>query len=671
MRSFFLALLCLGTFLATHAQSISGNLHEGTGRSALGYGNVDIFRGDDLIASVLTDRYGNFNVRLDTGEYKCVVHYDGYESETRVVRVKADEKADFAVKEDKSKPKRERHVAAKAIAVTTTRTDHAPAHAEPAFGGSIELTSPTSPATLYYTPTMAAPMGAGEIPYTAPAYGFDAKDAEVADEPVHLDPPTAGSLVDDEKKKATHGVLTAGEVNDFSKWTMWQDIAANTLGALKDLWAIAPSGRYTLDLQNKSGLPIADAVVHLKRKDGTVLYSARTDNTGKAELWSTLDAKAEKTRGPLVMDVEYQGLTTRIKHVTPFERSVNRLALDVPCGPSDNVDVAFVVDATGSMQDELDFLTAEMNDIIFRSKSISDQLNFRFANVFYRDIGSDEEYATRSMDFSRVLSTSVNFISDQKADGGGDMPEAVDLALDSAINHLSWSTEARARIIFLILDAGPHITPEVQQKIQMLTKQAASKGIRIVPITASGTGKATEYLMRTLALGTNGTYTFLTNHSGVGNDHIEPTTDHYDVESLNDLLVRVLKSYTYMPGCDQQIPELELGYADSLVIDPITAQQIDSTSAISESTGLPTDSATIRWSYYPNPTSGIVNLTADVDIAELYVTDLSGKVMQLVKGLQAAKSVQIDLSAYATGIYLIRYPYGKAWLSGKVVLQRM
>ncbi|MBP7513553.1 MAG: T9SS type A sorting domain-containing protein [Flavobacteriales bacterium] len=670
MRSILLITLLLCALCTAHAQSIAGNLHEGTGRAALGYGNVDIFRGDELIASVLTDRYGNFNVRLDTGEYKCVVNYDGYESETRIVRVKADEKVDFAVKEDKSKPKRERHMAAKAIAVTTTHADYAPAYAEPAFGGSIELASPTSPATMYYTPTMATPMGTGEMPYTAPTYGFDAKDVEAADEPVPLDPPTSGSILDAaEKKAASHGVLTAGEVNDFSKWTMWQDIAGNTLSALRDLWATAPTGRYTLDLQNKSGLPIADAVVRLKKKDGTELYSARTDNTGKAELWATLDAKAEATKGRLLMEVEYNGQTTRIDNVKPFERSVNRLALDVPCGPSDNVDVAFVVDATGSMQDELDFLTAEMNDIIFRSKSISDQLNFRFANVFYRDIGAEEEYATRSMDFSRVLSASVNFISDQKADGGGDVPEAVDLALDSAINHLSWSADARARILFLILDAGPHITPEVQQKIQSLTKQAANKGIRIVPITASGTGKATEYLMRTLALGTNGTYTFLTNHSGVGSDHIEPTTDHYDVESLNDLLVRVLKSYTYMPGCDQQIPDLDLNYPDSLVLEPVGPDSTGS-AGINESTGLPTDSATIRWSYYPNPTTGIVNLTADVDIAELYVTDLSGKVMQMVKGLQAAKTVQIDLSAYATGIYLIRYPYGKAWLSGKVVMQR-
>ncbi|MBL7985937.1 MAG: carboxypeptidase regulatory-like domain-containing protein, partial [Flavobacteriales bacterium] len=108
MRSLFLTFLCFSSFFATRAQSISGNLYEGSGRSALGYGNVDIYRGDDLVASVITDRYGNFNVRLDTGEYKCVVHYDGYETETKIVRVKADEKVDFAVEEDARKPKRER-----------------------------------------------------------------------------------------------------------------------------------------------------------------------------------------------------------------------------------------------------------------------------------------------------------------------------------------------------------------------------------------------------------------------------------------------------------------------------------------------------------------------------------------------------------------------------------
>ena len=628
MRLLFLTLLSLGIAIATSAQSISGNLNTGSSRSALGYGNVDIYRGKDLIASVLTDRYGNFNVRLDTGKYTCVVSYDGYTSSTRTVTVRSDEKVDFSVSEDASKPLRKSGTAER---------------------GSERHRDGYEESTGY-----AAPMKRSEEPGIGPA---DA--AVLVGSPDGRDGAASGS----------YGILTAGEVNDFSKWTQWEDLSATTLSAMRNKWSIAPKGRYTLDLQTKAGLPIADAVVHLKRKNGSVLFSARTDNTGKAELWMALDAKDTLTNEPVMLEVIHRGHMFRVDRTKPFEQRVNRLVLDVPYGPSDNVDVAFVVDATGSMQDELDFLRAEMNEIIYRSKQIGDRLNFRFANVFYRDEGSNEQYLTRSMDFTRMLSTAVNFISDQRADGGGDTPEAVDVALDSAINRLSWSAEARTRIIFLVLDAGPH--PGREGKMQELIRQAAGKGIRIVTVSASGIDKGTEYLMRTLALGTNGTYTFLTDHSGIGSPHMEPTTDHYDVESLNNLLVRVLKSYTYMPDPDQRIPELQLGYPDSLVQAPMDPQQTDTTAAGPEvPVGVATTDPAVRWSYFPNPTSGIVHITAEVDIPELYITDLSGKVLQMVKGLKAGAPVQVDLSTYATGIYLIRYPFGSSWLSGKVILQR-
>jgi hypothetical protein len=78
----------------------------------------------------------------------------------------------------------------------------------------------------------------------------------------------------------------------------------------------------------------------------------------------------------------------------------------------------------------------------------------------------------------------------------------------------------------------------------------------------------------------------------------------------------------------------------------------------------------VTWTFYPNPTRGIVNIKASVDITELYITDLSGKVLQVVKDIEADKVVQADLSGYASGIYLIRYPVGKRWVSGKIVLNR-
>ncbi|MCL4282486.1 MAG: VWA domain-containing protein [Flavobacteriales bacterium] len=597
------------------AQSISGNLNTGKARTALGYGNVDIYRGDKLVASVLTDALGHYDVRLDTGLYRCVVSYDGFISSDRMVRVKGDEKADFTVKADPDRP------AYAAPAFTDPRGLGAPPRAEAIRTGGIR-----SAETRAYSP-LATKMGRSAGP------------------------------------AAEAGILTAGEVNDFAKWDLWGDLNKGALADARSIWAIAPTGRYTLDLQTKAGLPIADAEVILHGPGGRELFRARTDNTGKAELWSALDTGHAPIR-PEAMEVRYAGQSHRIASPKPFQDGINHLALAVPCGPSDLVDVAFVVDATGSMQDEIDFLTAEMNEVIFRSKRIGDRLNFRFANVFYRDVGPGEEYLTRSMDFTRVLSRAMNFIGAQRADGGGDTPEAVDVALDSAINRLSWSSGARARILLLVLDAGPHPDQRMPARMQQLARQAAAKGIRIIPVAASGIDKATEYLMRTLALATNGTYTFLTDHSGVGLSHLQPTTDRYDVESLQGLLVRILKGFTYMPDCDRQIPELDLQLPDSLVATPALSDSLATT------IDAPADSTRIRWSFYPNPTTGLLHITADTDIPALYITDLGGKVLQVLKGLKGGRTVEADLGAYATGIYLIRYPVGDRWLSGKVVLQR-
>jgi hypothetical protein len=43
---------------------------------------------------------------------------------------------------------------------------------------------------------------------------------------------------------------------------------------------------------------------------------------------------------------------------------------------------------------------------------------------------------------------------------------------------------------------------------------------------------------------TNGTYVFITNDSGIGNEHLEPSVGEYEVELLNELLVRLILKYT-------------------------------------------------------------------------------------------------------------------------------
>lgn len=651
-----LLLLILIHFCGT-AQSLNGNFAAAESKEALSFGNVDVYQEGKLVASVITDRAGNFHIPLDTGRYTCVVSYAGYLPITKDVVIKSDEMNDFSAVADKTKKQPVQKHTSEVVSTGSSMKTMEPM----TFGGSGEGSKNLGVI--------------GYIGETRPVEGRTVEDAERS-ERIVTRTLTDGIFEPAPKQQnlAKSGALTAGEINDFSKWKMWQDIASSELAMYQSSWNIAPKGRYTLMLQSNTGLPLVDAKVKLLA-DKTVIYETKTDNTGKAECWLTIKNENPTINGKLSLSVEYMGQLKVIDRVTPFEESMNHLSLTVQCQQTENVDIAFVVDATGSMGDELNYLKAEMNDIVFKSKQISNSMNFRFANVFYRDKGVNELYLTRKMDFNRVLSESVMYIDEQYAGGGGDYEEAVEDALDTAINSLSWSENARTRIIFLILDAPPHNTPEVQEKLQRLMKQAAAKGIRIVPIGASGINKSTEYLMRTLALGTNGTYTFLTNHSGIGGDHIAPSTDKFDVETLNDLIVRILKSYTYMPDCDQQIPDLAMNYPDSIVEVPDTnAVANTTTDSIPDRDTLGNDiqePVHITWSYYPNPTNGIVNIVSEADIEELYITDLSGKVLQVITKIEANRTVQVDLSEYATGIYLIRYPQGKNWISGKVVLQRV
>ena len=168
--------------------------------------------------------------------------------------------------------------------------------------------------------------------------------------------------------------------------------------------------------------------------------------------------------------------------------------------------------------------------------------SFRTAALFYRDEGDD--YLTRHENFSNDPSSTLKFIKKQEAQGGGDYPEAVHTALENAMQNLSWEEGNHARLAFLILDAPPHHSQKILDSLHNSIRLYAAKGIKIIPVAASGIDKSTEFLLRLMAMMTDGTYVFITNDSGVGNDHITPTVGGYQVEQLNQLLVRLIDKYS-------------------------------------------------------------------------------------------------------------------------------
>ena len=334
------------------------------------------------------------------------------------------------------------------------------------------------------------------------------------------------------------GLVTAGEWNDLNNWDFYQKtLMKEPFKGFPDDWQMYTNHRIAVAITTKNK-PAANATVTLFRND-TPIWTAKTDNLGRAELWVGAFQKEKELNPTLLrLKVNEQWVST----ATISETQVNRIALDETLpSPTNQVQIAFMVDATGSMGDELEFLKMDLKKVINEVQKTNTQLKISTATVFYRDEG--DEYVVKHSPFTEDINQTTEFISQQRADGGGDFPEAVDKALVQ-LNQLQWQPEARTRIAFLVLDAPPHNKPAVISSIQYSVKTAAASGIKLIPVVASGIDKTTEFLMRFIAMYTNGTYVFITDHSGIGNKHLEPSVGEYQVEKLSDLMVRLIKKYS-------------------------------------------------------------------------------------------------------------------------------
>ena len=334
------------------------------------------------------------------------------------------------------------------------------------------------------------------------------------------------------------GLVTAGEWNDLNNWDFYQKtLMKEPFKGFPDDWQMYTNHRIAVALTAKNK-PAANATVTLFRND-TPIWTTKTDNLGRAELWVGAFQKEKELNPTLLrLKVNEQWVST----ATISETQVNRIALDETLpSPTNQVQIAFMVDATGSMGDELEFLKMDLKKVINEVQKTNTQLKISTGTVFYRDEG--DEYVVKHSPFTEDINQTTEFISQQRADGGGDFPEAVDKALVQ-LNQLQWQPEARTRIAFLVLDAPPHNKPAVISSIQYSVKTAAASGIKLIPVVASGIDKTTEFLMRFIAMYTNGTYVFITDHSGIGNKHLEPSVGEYQVEKLSDLMVRLIKKYS-------------------------------------------------------------------------------------------------------------------------------
>jgi hypothetical protein len=333
--------------------------------------------------------------------------------------------------------------------------------------------------------------------------------------------------------------LTAGQVDDNAKYQEYLDYLRGYYG--QDVEPINVSQRLFVRVLDPDQKPVAGARVQLF--DGnTQVFDGQTVSDGRAlflpaaaGIVQASELRALITRGQTAVEAALK--------VGGPEQVVTLASLGDNAGAV-GIDLVFLLDATGSMADEIDKINATVGSIAARIEQMPGSSAPRFGLVAYRDRG--DEYVTRSWDFTSDVRKFSENLANVQASGGGDIPESVNAGLHDALNLQGWadnSTGRHLRMIVLVGDAPPHINYGNDYRYPNLLRQAVSQGIKIFPVGASNLDSTGEYIFRQFAQVTQGQFVFLTYANGVAGTPGVSTDKHvsdFSVQNLDNLIVNLV-----------------------------------------------------------------------------------------------------------------------------------
>ena len=341
-------------------------------------------------------------------------------------------------------------------------------------------------------------------------------------------------------RDAMHEAVRAGMVDDNADFGAYLAYRARHPGLVVRERDIGE--RYLLQVSDAQGRPVHDAEVALQRAGvAEPVAWMRTDTAGRVWLHPRAFLPPGDDDGQLGVAVRKHAGQGRAL-LQRGQTNAVQVKLDVPQGVQRaRLDLVFMVDATGSMGDEIAKLKASMRQIAQQIAELPARPELCFALVAYRDRG--DAFLTRSLDFTDDLRAFQAELARLQAAGGGDMPEALNEALHEVVHNLAWRADA-ARMVVLVGDAPPHLDyggPQYDRDMQA----ALAKGIKVFAVGASGLDPAGEYVFRQIAQYTAGRFVFLTYKDAARPDRGPGTqTPHdvsgYSVDTLDRLVVRLV-----------------------------------------------------------------------------------------------------------------------------------
>lgn len=340
-----------------------------------------------------------------------------------------------------------------------------------------------------------------------------------------------------QQQPRSQGQVTAGVVDDNADFSAYLAFRNRTRveHRARDI-----RERYLLEVKDPRGRGIADAEVAVLAASGHSMW-ARTDAAGQVWLHPNAFDPARSPHYDIAVRKDGRQSSARLAR---GQKSAVEVTLEARAAePRARLDLVFLVDATGSMADEIDKLKTTLRSISAEVSRLPSQPDLCFGLVAYRDKG--DAFLLRSHDLTDDLDGFLRgALNPLHAGGGGDYPEAMNEALHETVHNLSWRGTGATRMVVLLADAPPHLDyggPYYDEGMAA----ALGKGIKIFGVGASGLDKQGEFIQRQIAQYTGGQFVFLTYAnahdpaSGPGRETVHDVKN-YSVDTLDRLIVRLV-----------------------------------------------------------------------------------------------------------------------------------
>ena len=279
-----------------------------------------------------------------------------------------------------------------------------------------------------------------------------AKPARMADAIVMEAPAPLPVMPARRSPRGKRGVVTAGDIDDtlnLAAFTRYQARAAKEL----KLPRVNLDGMVSARLVSATGAPAAGMAYTLTKMGAREPFHA--GYSGVDGVITAFPAALGAGRPSSVMLKVFDGGVQVLgDELRTGSTGMSRLIVPTSGGwTPDFLDLTFVFDTTGSMGDELAWLTKEFQGIVREAKRAAPGVDIRFGLIAYRDDG--DAYKVKTFGFTKSQPEMQRWLKGLDANGGGDYPEAAAEALEAAA-AMQWRRGKGERIVFHIADAPAH-----------------------------------------------------------------------------------------------------------------------------------------------------------------------------------------------------------------------